>query len=355
MKLVPQRSSLIAQTANILREGIRSGIWKDILPGEFELCERLQVSRVTLRGALEQLSREGFCSAGQGRRRRITADIAAPLAEKSDRVVMLSPLPLQNLPASAIFWVDALRDHLAAVGYTLEFVASQSAYSHHPGRALEVLVHQSRSAGWVLYLSTVELQQWFSERGLPCVITGSRHPGVTLSSVDIDYSATCSHAAGLLVARGCQHLALLMPRSGHAGNIESERDFLETTEKLSSLSARIAHHDGSVGGICSTLDRLLRGSNPVDGLLVAKPAHVVTAVSHLLRRGVRLPQDLSLISRDDDPLLEHLVPVVARYHTDPILFARKISRLVLKLVSGGAQRPNDSRMMPELVRGETLG
>jgi DNA-binding LacI/PurR family transcriptional regulator len=103
------------------------------------------------------------------------------------------------------------------------------------------------------------------------------------------------------------------------------------------------------------LDNLLRGNNPVDGILVAKPAHVVTAVSHLLRRGVRLPQDLSLISRDDDLLLEHLVPIVARHHTNPILFARKVSRQVLKLVSSGNQRQHDSRLMRTLVRGETLG
>lgn len=355
MKLVPQRSSLIAQTVTILRDGMRTGIWKDVLPGELELCERLQVSRVTLRGALEQLRREGWCSAGQGRRRRITAEAVGPADKQSDRVVMLSPLPLQNLPASAIFWVDALRDHLAAAGYTLEFVASQAAYSHHPGRTLEALVHQSRPAGWVLYLSTVELQQWFSERSLPCVITGSRHPEVALSSVDIDYSATCHHAAGLLAARRRRHLALLMPRSSHAGNMESERGFLAATEKLSPVSARIAHHDGSVGGICAMLDSLLRGNHPVDGILVAKPAHVVTAVSHLLRRGVRLPQDLSLISRDDDLLLEHLVPIVTRYHTNPILFARKVSRRVIKLVSSGTERPHDFRLMPTLVRGETLG
>ena len=47
----------------------------------------------------------------------------------------------------------------------------------------------------------------------------------------------------------------------------------------------MAYHDGSVPAICRTLDNLLRGAEPVTGILVAKPAHVVTAVSHLLRRG----------------------------------------------------------------------
>jgi DNA-binding LacI/PurR family transcriptional regulator len=352
MDTIPKRSSLVAQTATILRESIQAGVWKDFLPGEHELCERLQVSRVTLRAALVQLGREGWFKGQQGRRREIVQKrVSKSSTPPSDRVVLLSPVTLEQMPATALFWVDALRDHLATAGYRLEFHASQASSSQHPGHALESLVHRFRPAGWVLYLSTAPMQEWFSERGLPCVITGSRHHHVQISSVDIDYGATCAHAVGLLASKKRRRLALLMPRSGHAGNLESERGFTEAAAKL---KAGGVHHDGSVTGICRALDNLLRGENPVTGILVAKPAHVVTAMTHLLRSGVKVPKDVSLISRDDDPLLEHLVPAVTRYHTDPALFARKLSRLVVDLVRNGVRRHHDSRLMPTLVRGETL-
>jgi LacI family transcriptional regulator len=337
---------------------MQAGVWKDYLPGEYELCERFKVSRVTLRAALLQLRHEGWFKEQQGKRREITPDRASKfVGTPSDRVVLLSPVPLQHIPAAALFWVDALRDHLAAAGYRLDFQPSQTCSSPHPDHALEALAHRFRPAGWVLYLSTAPIQEWFSTRGLPCVISGSRHPQVDLSSVDIDYAATCSHAAGLLAAKGRRRLALLMPRSGQAGNLESERGFTAAGEKLRDRGVQtlIEHHDGSVPGICRALDHLLRGPEPVTGMLIAKPAHVVTAVSHLLRRGVPLPKDVSLISRDDDPLLENLVPAVTRYHTDPALFARRVSRLVVDLVQNGLRRRHDSRLMPSLVRGETLG
>lgn len=356
MQLIPKRSSLVAQAVSILREGVQAGLWKDFLPGEMALCERLQVSRVTLRAALEQLEREGWCRAGQGRRRSINAALVRRSnSMPSTRVCMLSPLPLQNLPARAMFWVDALREHLAAAGFQLDVISNQSTFMRQPERALESLVHELHPAGWVLYLSTPAQQKWFSERGIPCIVSGSCHPGIQLSSVDVDYAATCAHAASALCKRGRTRIALLMPQSQQAGNLESERGFMDYVTKRSDVAGQVVHHDGEVQHICVMLDRFLRVSSPINGLVVAKPAHVVTAVTHLLRRGVRLPQDVALISRDDEAVIESIVPVVARYYTAPSAFVNKLSRVVVDMVSSGPQRPHGSKLMPELIPGETLG
>ena len=68
---VPQRATLAAQVCDVLREAIRHGTWPDNLPGELELSRKLQVSRMTLRAALRMLTREGWVSSSQGRRRRV--------------------------------------------------------------------------------------------------------------------------------------------------------------------------------------------------------------------------------------------------------------------------------------------
>jgi DNA-binding LacI/PurR family transcriptional regulator len=356
--MIPKRSSLVAQTVTILRGHLRSGVWKDFLPGELDLCERLQISRVTLRAALDQLQREKWIKAGQGRRRQIVAHrIPRPTRPQSKVVVLLSPVSILTLPTSVLFWVDALRGHLSAAGYRLEFHASHACYTEHPERAIDAMVQQLNAAAWVLYLSTEAMQRAFSGRNLPCVIAGSPHPSVELSSVDIDYAATCRHAAGILAARGRKRIALLMPRSGQAGNLQSEAGFQEAGAGLraSGVETLVAHHDGTREGVCRRLDALLDAAAPVDGLLVAKPAHVVTAVSHLLRKGVRIPQQVALISRDNDPFLDSLVPTVARYERDTTLYARKVLRLVLDLVREGARPRHNYRLMPNLSLGETLG
>jgi DNA-binding LacI/PurR family transcriptional regulator len=355
--LLPQRQSLVAQTVAILRASLRDGVWKDFLPGEIELCERLQISRVTLRAALDQLQREKWIQGGQGRRRRILARPRVARGGDSKVVVLLSPVSILTLPTSALFWVDALREHLADAGYRLEFHTSPGCYAPHPERAIEAALHQMRAAAWVLYLSTEPLQREMVRRNLPCVIAGSAHTGIELPSVDIDYAATCRHATGLLAVRGRRRLALLMPRGGQAGNLQSERGFLEAGESLKAqgVETLVAHHDGTPDGLCRRLDELLAGATPVDGLLVAKPTHVITTLSHLLRRGVAVPRQVALVSRDHDPFLDHLVPRVACYQRNPNLFARKILRMVLDRVQEGGAARQHVLLMPELSAGETLG
>ena len=70
---LPQRTSLVAQTAAILKERIQSGEWHKWLPGEHELCAHLRVARMTLRGALAQLEQAGMVRVHQGKRREILA------------------------------------------------------------------------------------------------------------------------------------------------------------------------------------------------------------------------------------------------------------------------------------------
>ncbi|MGK0184896.1 MAG: DNA-binding GntR family transcriptional regulator [Verrucomicrobiales bacterium] len=69
MDLVPKRHSLLAETASILREAVRSGRWHENLPGERKLCQQMQIGRDTLRAAIRQIEREGLIAPGEPGRR----------------------------------------------------------------------------------------------------------------------------------------------------------------------------------------------------------------------------------------------------------------------------------------------
>jgi LacI family transcriptional regulator len=329
-----------------------------LLPTELELCRRLRISRMTLRAALAQVERERLIRRGRGRRREVVArKRPARPAKTSVKVVLLTPEPLHRLTCFEMYWVDELRSHLADAGYQLEVQEQSGCHGPNGEHTLHALDGRLRPAGWVLHKSTARMQRWFSKRGARAVITGSRHSDVALPSVDLDNRAVCRHAVGRLRARGHLRLALVVPASGLAGELASERGFLEGAggESVRSGEAVIGRHADTRASVCGCLNELLRRRSPPTGFLVANANSALTAHCFLLEKGLKLPQEVALISRDHDRFLEEVVPSLARYSCDPTLLARKISGKVLAVVRGAVGQARADLVMPDFVPGESLG
>ena len=357
MNLVLKRPSLVSEATAALRKTLKSDLWSEYLPGERVLSSQLHVSRQTLRAALKQLRREGLVHVEPGRRRRILRDSEATTARAQSKVVcMLSPLPLHSLRPFDIFLVDNIREHLAEEGFHLELHVSHRYYSKHPFKALENLVHQKPIAAYILFLATLQMQRWFVDRGLPVCVAGSSYPEIELPAVDVDHRAVCRHAVGTFFNKGCRQIVLLIEDIRRAGDEESRIGFLEAAKQLSEVrQAFIAEHNGTSAGICAKLDTLLSPANPPDAFLVANSAHVLTVIGHLLRQGIRLPGQVSLISRDDDSFFKYVVPTVARYRSPPAVFARKLSRIVVQLTRGTNVPAKNTLLVPQFIKGETMG
>jgi LacI family transcriptional regulator len=353
MNLIPRRASLVAQVAAIVKEGIRQGRWLDHLPGERVLCAQLQVSRPTLRAGLAEIQLEGLIGVAQGSNRRILRRPSKRTA-RAKLVGLLSPVPLQEAPPFVMIWIDELREHLAEAGCHLEIHSHRRLFAHQSSGALEELMRERVASCWVLFRSTEPMQRWFAGRGIPCVIVGSCHAGVSLASVDVNYRAVCRHAAGRLLTKGHSRMALVIESSGMAGDNESETGFREAFGGKAD-AALIAHHNGTVEAISAKIDGLLASATPPTAFLVARSTAALTVITHLSRRGLRLGRDAALISRDSDSYLEFVVPTVARYVNDPDLFARKITRSVLQLAAEGVAAHRQLQIMPSFVKGETEG
>lgn len=349
---LPRRASRAVEAAAFLRERLLAGAWSRLLPGEAELSRQLQVGRNTIRAALAQLETEGLLKTQAGRRREVTGILSPILKDRSQVAVLLLGMPYPALASSTLLWMEALRLRLQGAGWTLRIQVESAAYRRSPGRVLERLTAEQPGAVWVLYRSTATMQQWFEKQGLRAVIAGTRHAGSSLPQVDTDYRAASRHAAARLTALGHRHLVILAPKTQLAGDSESIAGFREGAGQAGVV---VATHNDTVDGCLASLRQVMKQRSAPTGLLVLRAEHFATCLTWLLQQGVSIPGQVSLISRDDEPFLQHLHPEPTRYRRSAETFAKKLARLITTCGDGSPCRTSAPLLMPDFVKGGTLG
>jgi LacI family transcriptional regulator len=351
--------SLAAQVALALREEIDRGVWVEWLPGERALTEMLQVSRKTLRKALGQLRSEGLIATEHGLGNRIVprGDQAGTARQDSSIVALLTPDALEQMRPYTSLWVNHLRTLLAKKGMQLLTFDGQKYFSRHPDKALARLAAQTPAACWLLANSTDATQRWFAGKRIPCVVAGSCHAGVDLPQADLDQYALCRHAAGVILGAGHRRIALLNERSGRAGDLESEAGFVDGVRKSPHAEAvpMVTYHEHSPSSLSRAFQRLLDNPHPPTALLVSNGASYLTVISVLAQHGLRVPQDISVVSRDGEPFFDFLVPLPAHYAASPKVFAKKLMKPLMQSAAGEAIVPRKTLIFPNYIKGGSLG
>lgn len=353
--VLPKRLSLVAQTVDSLCQGIKSGHWQQHLPGERELCESLQVSRRTLRSALDELQRRGWVEVPARQRRLIKLPRTKKAAITSKKIVaVLMPGTFLSLPSRITFVMDTLRSQLTAAGCEVQFHVHPACYTAHPERALARFVAEHPATVWLILSAQEPMQRWFASQPISCLILGSCAPGINLPSVDVDHHAACLHAGGMLWRKGHRHIAMVLFKGVYGGDIASEEGLRESLKDKLGTSLQILRHDHQTDTLCAQLDEAMRSPRPPTAFLVGGATQVITVMMHLMRRGLRIPKDVTVISRDNDPILDATRPTVARYAVEPAQLAHRITLAVRQLAETNTVPANAIRLLPTFIPGESV-
>lgn len=351
-----QYQTLATQVAARIANEISRKTWVDWLPGERAVAETLQVSRKTVRKALSLLQRDGLIRTAHGLGHEIVASAPPNRPSRHGQTVgLLVPESLEQLRPFTALWVDALRALLIAKGIRFSTFSGHRFFSQRPDKALARLVSQNPQDCWVLAHSNERVQQWFQDEDTRCVLAGSSHHGLDLPSVDLDYFAVCRHAVGVMLRHGHRRIGLLTRVSQRAGDLESEAGFSAGARAPGYETVpHIMRHDGTVPGVNRLLARMFDLAAPPTALLVVNPAYYLTAVTFLARRRLRVPEDVSLISRDDDTFLAYLNPSPARYSCNPSVFAKRLMQPLLLQLAREKLPHHSFRIEPKFLTGPSL-
>lgn len=327
----------------------------DVLPGERALAKALEVGRDTVRLALQILEREGVLNPSQPGSKRSIRITPSPqqVAEKTAfRIGILSSRPLEHLTQPMLFEVDHLRRALAARGDTLDLFAPSWFRQRNPAKRLAQLVSDEPCDAWILLRSGTELQQWFVKSKTPCLVRGYPHPGIDLPHLDLDWEATARHAAGRLWRLGHRTVGIFSPMDALAGVRAAMKGATELGEP--GFQAIEIPENGTSEGIALMLSRVLSLREPPTALITTRARQFATTLTWLASRGIRVPQQISLISLAHEPFLDHLLPTVSGYKTDPEAVSKQVLRRIESILLGSSNRRTSSWLTPETVKGASI-
>lgn len=343
--------SAVEQVAGYLREELSRGQWSGHLPGVDRLAPELGVSRKTLEAALRQLETEGVLMRNGPRRRRSIE----PRGVQPPPALRVSIL-LSEAADRQVGYVVDLQHELARVGHHTSFAEASISECGMSVRRIARMVENTPADAWVVAGGTWEVLQWFQEQSLPVCALFGRRRGLPIAGVGPDKPPAYALASRKLIAMGHRRIVLLarrMRRLPEPGS--SERAFLN--ELAAHGIPRGPYHlpdwEESVDGFHAGLEALFRVTPPT-ALIIQEAVLFAAAQQFLARRGLRVPEDVSLICTDADPTFTWCKPSVAHIRWDSRPVVRRIVRWAANLSSG---KPDVRQVLTpaEFVPGGTIG
>ena len=303
--------------ADSLRQEIESGVYssKQLLPTEQLLCQRFQISRQTVRRALSVLEDEGLITRRQGS--------GSHLRERSEPEALLNctvavvttyisdyifPGILQGMEAvltanSSAPLLFATQNQVSTERKILQTLLTMKELDG-------VLVEGSKTA---LPNPNLDLYQKLIQRGIRLVFINGTYPELSnIPSVLADNYGGGKLLVEHLHRKGHQNIAGIFKIDDiqgtlrYAGYAEALRDLGLPMEDGQicwyNTEARKSFHSEAF------LDSILDGFSGCSALVCYNDEVAIRVVTHLKKRGVRVPEEMAVVSFDNSQYSE-LAPV----------------------------------------------
>ncbi len=351
MKLNWQRPTAVSQLAEYLRVELGQRRWAGRMPGVIRLAEELGVARNTVEGALRELEQEGLLvPQGHGRGRLI--QLGGAKDNKGMRVGIIKYGPHTQNDS----YIIAFQHQLQEAGFAVGIAKKSLVEIHFDLRRLEDLVKRTEADAWVVVSGPREVLDWFVAQEIPVFALFGRRRELAIAGGGPDKSIAYRQMVRELMALGHRRIVLLAKKARRLPNPGlPERAFLEelAAHGITTGPYNLPDWEENPEDLQRLLDACLQVTPPTAFLV--DEAYLFHAVSHHLnRRGIRCPDDISLICTDPDHTFTWCRPTIAHIHWDIQALLRRILRWAKNLQQGKNDR-KQINIPAKFVTGGTVG
>jgi LacI family transcriptional regulator len=188
---------------------------------------------------------------------------------------------------------------------------------------------------------------------IPTVVTGRTLSAPGLFSIDMDNFRGAYEATEFLIESGHQRIAFITGDPEHADANERQRGYRAALDATGirfdpKLVVPGDFHESS--GL-RAVDELLTRRTQFSAIFAANDQMVCGAALGLHRRGLRIPDDISLVGFDDLPGSQYMLPPLTTVRQPGFEMGRHAARAMLQLLAG--ESPMSVMLPPSLIPRES--
>lgn len=330
---------LYAQVKRILYSMVETSELQpgDRVPSENELIARYHISSTTARRVLNDMVQEGVLYRVQGKGTFVARAAGDNRVRRKVNVVMphCETDELDNFYFGSV--IMGLHEGLA--GLAAQVVLSWK----DPDRRLSYLevYRQDSSLGGMAIVAPrkdalVELTE-LREMSAPFVVVGATFAGQGIPSVDTDNLQGAKDAVRHLAGLGHRRIALVSAVLDEMNSIDRRRGYIEALEEagLSVDPDLIFEQTQSVKNLdfaADAVDTLLTMANPPTAVFAASHTLAMGVMLALKARGVRIPDDVSLVGFDDLSSSLYVEPPLSTVSQPVFEMAKRAGRLLAEIM-----------------------
>lgn len=354
------RMSVVDQTVLHLKEGLRTGRWRGKMPGMILLAKELGVAKATVHEALKRLEAERLIgSEGDGKARRILIqDTDLAESRRPLRVAILTFRKWdERSPGEATFLMELSQD-LRAAGFDSFVIEAPRERDADSTRKLARLVGKTVADAWLVERGPKAALDWFVDSGRHVLAVGARAEDDSFATVSMTSEAALRETVRRLVALGHRRIVFItLPVVRHPTPDVIVRAFREelVAAGITPGEYHTPEWEETPEGMNALLESLFRLTPPTALICQPFPATLAT-LAFCARRGLRIPEDISLMSYRRVETLAWQYPGMRLAHlgTRDIPCTRKMIEWLNSVARGAPE--NKRIFFPlSLEPGDTLG
>ena len=350
----PSFISITDQVTSHLRSEILRGRWSGKLPGKHLLAAELGVNNKTIEAAMRQLEQSGLLlPQGAGRSRLINLPQGHRKTARSLRIALL--VNDKSVDEKDKFYLD-YRHALEEAGHTIVSLPHSLSDLRFDPKRVAALVRQTEADAWIIGAGSRAVLEWFASQPVPAFALFGNRVGLKIPAVGPSKAPIMAEATQHLISLGHRRITLLARRAVRLPNpAAGVSTYLDTLRQhgIQPSEFNLPDWEETNAGFHACLRSLFQATPPT-ALIVDEVTYFVATMQFLLKHRLSVPDEVSIISTDDDVALSRCDPPVACIRWDFRPVVRRIVNWAAN-VSRGKADLTQTLTPAEFVPGGTVG